>query len=107
MAVEQHTEFVDAVDQLVLVEHMVSRLRLAGGAEDLVHRQHGVVAWMVGVVAGGAVMHLALLAAHGEEIGDRDRFVMRHQEAVLRAGRRAPAAHARVGAGLLQIDRGL
>ncbi len=107
VAVEQYAEFVDAVDQFVLVEHVVDRLRLAGGAEHLVQRQHGVVAGMIGIVAGRAVVNLALLVAHGEEIGDRDRLVVRDQEAVLRAGRRAPGAHARVGAGLFQIDRGL
>src|SRR5690606_35686385 len=35
MAVEQHAELVDAVDQLLLLEHMLHRLRLAGGAEHL------------------------------------------------------------------------
>ena len=59
---------------------------------------------MIGVVAGRPVDGLSVLA-HGEVIGDRDRLVVRDEEAVLRAGRRAPGAHAGVGAGLQQIDR--
>ena len=59
---------------------------------------------VIGVVAGRPVHDLAVLA-HGEVVGDRDRLVVRDEEAVLRARRRAPGAHARVGAGLQQIDR--
>ena len=84
VAVEQHAEFVDAVDQFVLVEHVVHRLRLAAGAEHLVQRQHRVVARVIGIVAGRAVVHLAVLAAHGEVVGDRDRLVVGDEEAVLR-----------------------
>ena len=105
MAVEQHAEFVDAVLDLVLVEDVPFRLHLAGGAEDLVQRQHRVVGGVVGVMAGRAVHHLAAVA-HREIVRDRDRFVVGDEKAVLRARRRAPRAHAGVGAGLQQIDRG-
>ena len=76
------------------------------GAEHLVQRQHRVVGGVIGVVAGRAIDHL-LAVAHGEIVGDRDRLVVGDQEAVLRAGRRAPGTHPGVGAGLQQIDRGL
>ena len=78
---------------------------VAGGAEHLVQRQHRVVAGMIGVVAGRPVGDLALPVAHGEEICDRDRLVVGDEEAVLRAGCGAPAAHARVGARLVEEDR--
>ena len=107
MAVEQHAELVGAVDQLVLVEDVLLGLRLSAGPEHLVQRQHRIVAGVVGVVAGRAVRHLALLVAHGEEVGDRDRLVVGDEEAVLRARRRAPGADAGVGARLFEIDRGL
>ena len=77
---------------------------LPARAEHLVQRQHRVVGGVIGVVAGRAVDHLAAVA-HGEVIGDRDRLVVGDEEAVLRARRRAPGAHAGVGAGLQQIDR--
>ena len=57
MAVEQHAELVDAVDDLVLVEDMQFRLPLAACAEHLVQRQHRVVGGVIGVVAGRAVGH--------------------------------------------------
>ena len=40
MAVEQHAELVDAVDQFVLVEHMVDGLRPAGRAGRLQETHH-------------------------------------------------------------------
>ena len=55
MAVEEHAELVDAVDDLVLVEDVVLVLHLAGAAEHLVQRQHRVVRRVVGVVAGRPV----------------------------------------------------
>src|SRR5690606_30207939 len=79
-------------------------LLVAAVAEHLVQRKHGVVAGMIGVVAGRPVGHVTVLVAYREVIGDRNGLVVRHQEAVLRAGRRAPGAHAGVRAGLLQID---
>jgi hypothetical protein len=82
-------------------------LHLAAGAEHLVQRQHRVVGRVIGVVAGRPIDRLAARVAHREIVGDRDRLVMRDEEAVLRAARRAPGAHARVGAGLQQIDRRL
>ncbi len=107
MAVEQHAEFVDAVLQLVLVENVVNRLRRAAVAEHFVQRENGVVGRMVGIVAGRAEGDFAILVANREVVGDRDRLVVRDEEAVLRAGRRAPGANAGVGAGLFQVDRRL
>jgi hypothetical protein len=43
VAVEQHAELVDAVDDLVLAEDVDLLLPHAGPAEELVQRQHGVV----------------------------------------------------------------
>src|SRR5690606_29581819 len=104
MAVEQHAELIDAVDQFVLLQNVLCLLRASGGAEHLVYREHGVVAGMIGVVAGRAVLHLALPATQGEEIGDRDRLVVSDEEAILRAGCRAPAPHAGVAARLFEPD---
>src|SRR4051812_37472555 len=55
-------------------------------------------------MAGRAVDGIATVP-HGEVVGDRDRLVVRDEEPVLRAGRRAPAPHPGVGAGLQQEDR--
>ena len=104
VAVEQHAEFVDPVGDLMLVENVDVFLRLAGPAEHLVQRQHRVVARVIGVVAGRPIDRFAALAQR-EVVGDRDRLVVRDQEAVLRLGRRRPRAHARICAGLQQIDR--
>ena len=89
MAVEQHAELVDAVDDLVLVENVDGRLPLAGLAEQFVQRQHRVVARVIGVVAGRPIDHLAAVA-QGEIVGDRDQLVVGDQEAVLRLGGRRP-----------------
>ena len=107
MAVEKDAEFIDAIHQFVLIEHVLDGLRLAAIAEHLVQREDGVVAGMVGVVASGAIGHLAMLVAHRIVVGDRDRLVVGDEEAVLRAGCRAPAAHACVGTWLLEVDRRL
>ena len=81
-------------------------LHLAGAAEQLVQRQHRVVRRVVGVVAGRPVDDVVPVPQR-EVVGDRDRLVVRDQEAVLRAGRRAPGAHARIGARLQQVGAGL
>ena len=76
----------------------------AGAAEQLVQRQHRVVSRVIGVMTGRPVGHLVAVT-HSVIVGNRDRLVVRHQEAILRAGRRAPRTHARVGARLVEIDR--
>src|SRR5690606_31796895 len=48
----------------------------------------------------------AISVAQGEIIGDRDRLVMGDEEAELRPGCRAPAAHPRRRAGPVEIDGG-
>ena len=57
-------------------------------------------------MAGGPVGDAGLVVAHGEIIGDRDRLVVRDEEAILRARGRAPRPHAGVGPGLQQIGAG-
>ena len=105
MAVEQHAELVDAVVDLVLVQDVPARLHLAGGAEHLVQRQHRVVGRMIGVVAGRPVDHLVAVAQR-EVVGDRDRLVVRDQEAVLRPGVGHHERTRVLAPGLQQIDRG-
>ncbi len=105
MAEQQHAEFVDAVDDLMLVQDVILLLHLAAGAEHFMQRQHRVVGGVIGVMAGRTIDRLAPVIAHGVIVGDRDRLVMGDQKTVLRAGRRRPAAHAGVGARLQQIDR--
>ena len=106
MAVEQHAELVDAVDDVVLRQDVPGLLRLPLRARHLVQREHGVVAGVIGVVAGRPVDHLAALA-HREVVGDRDRLVVGHQEAVLGLRRGRPRAHPRAGARPLEVDRGV
>ena len=80
------------------------RCALPGRAGHLVQRQHGVVARVIGVVAGRPVDDLAALAQR-EVVGDRDRLVVGDQEAVLGLRRRRPRAHPRAGARARQVDR--
>ena len=61
MAVDEHPELVDAVEDLRFAENVVGALDLAGAAEELMQRQHRIVARVIGVVAGRAVDRLALL----------------------------------------------
>ena len=102
---EQHAELVDAADDL-LVENSLALLQLPVAARELVHRQHRVVARVIGVVHGRPVHDLAAFAMR-EVVRDRDRLAVRDQKAVERPGFRRPRAHARAGAGLQQIDRAL
>src|SRR4051812_33080604 len=69
-------------------------------------RQYGVVARVIGVVAGRPVHGRAALA-QGEVVGDRDRLVVSHQEAVLRLRCRGPRAYLGARAWLRQVDRGV
>ncbi len=78
-------------------------LAFPGVAGHLVQRQDGVVGRVVGVMAGRAIDGLAALG-HGQVIGDRDRFVMRDQKAVLRPGGRRPGPHPRARAGAHEVD---
>src|SRR6185437_12779743 len=64
-----------------------------------------VVRRVVGIVAGRAILH-RLALPYRVVVSDRNRLVMRDAVAILRAGRRAPGTHARVGAWLQHIDRG-
>ena len=106
VAVEQHAELVDAVDDLVLVEDVMLLLDTCRRGRTSRAATAPRRCRVIGVVAGRPVDGLAALA-HREVVGDRDRLVVGDEEAVLRAGRRAPGAHARVGAGLEQVDRRL
>ena len=89
MAVEQHAELVDPVDDLFFVEDLALLLLLPLAAGHLVEREHGVIGWAVSVMAGRAIDDVSALAQR-QIVGDRDRLVVRDQETVLRAGRRAP-----------------
>jgi len=75
VAVEEYAQFVDAVGDLVLVENVEFFLLLAGSPEHLVQRQHGVIAGVIGIVAGRPVDHLAA-PPQREIIGDRNRLVV-------------------------------
>src|SRR5437588_11349738 len=55
-------------------------------------------------MAGGTVMRLAALVP-GQIVGDRDRFAVGDQEAVIRAFERRPTAHPRRRTGAQQVDR--
>ena len=68
------------------------------------HRQHRVVAGVVGVVHGRPVGD-APSSPHRVVVGDRDRLVVGDQEAVEGAFQRRPGAHAGGGARPQQVDR--
>lgn len=90
----------------VFGQDMQGFLRLARRAEQLVQREHRIIGRMIGIVAGRAVLDLPVFL-HREIVGNGNRLVVSHQEAVLRTRRRAPGPHARVGSGLLEKDRRL
>ncbi len=90
MAVEQHAEFVDPVDDLGFAEDVLRRLDFSGAAEQFVQRQHRVVARVVGVMAGRTIDRRALVIAQGVIVGDRDQLVMGDEKAELRLRGRRP-----------------
>ena len=69
-------------------------------------RQHRIVTGVIGVVAGGAIDHFAVLAQR-EIVRDRDRLVVRDQKAVLGLRGRRPGSNPGAGARARQIDRGI
>jgi len=60
MAVEQHAASSSMPSRFRSHPECAIRLHLAGGAEDLVQRQHRVVGGVIGVMAGRAVPLLAV-----------------------------------------------
>src|ERR1700728_2443253 len=60
---------------------------------------------MIGVVTSRPVNRLALVVAHRVVIGDRDGLVVRDEKAELPTGGRRQWAPARIGAGLVNVDR--
>src|SRR5512146_70473 len=66
-------------------------------------REHGVIAGMVRIMHCGAINGVSVLS-QCEVIGNRNRFAMRDQETVIRACQRCPTAHARSGAGTIEIN---
>ena len=90
MAVQKHAQLVDAVENLGFAKNMVRALDLAGAAEEFVQGQHGVVARVIGIVAGRPVVRLAALVAHRVIVGDRDRLIVGDEEAELRPRSRSP-----------------
>ena len=103
---EQHAELVHAHLDVLGAQLAAPLLQPPALARQLVDRQHGVVARVVGVVHGGAVGD-ALALAHGEVVGDGDRLAVRDEEAVVRALERRPAAHAGAGPRPVEVDRGI
>ena len=74
---------------------------------ELAHRQHRVVARVIGIVAGRAVDRLAAAVAHREVVGGGDGFAVGDQEADHRPAVRRPGPHLGDAARLAQIDRRL
>ncbi|MNX82228.1 hypothetical protein D3C86_1139510 [compost metagenome] len=107
MTIKQDTKLVGAVDKLVFTEHMLDRLGVAAIAEELMQGQNGVVAGVVGVMAGGPVGHIAIIVADGEIVRNRNRLIVGDEKSILRSEPRAPGAHPRIGTGLIEIDRRL
>ena len=103
VAHQQHAELVHAEDDLLHHQALLGLL-LPAAAGELVHRHHRGVAGMVGVVHGRPVDH-GVAVAQRQVVRHRDRLVVRDQEAVERTVVGRPGAHARAGAGLVQVDR--
>ena len=102
VAGEQHAELVDAGDDFVH-QDALAVLQVPVAAGELVHRDDGRIARVIGVVHGRPVHDLGALP-HRQVVGDRDGLAVRDQEAVEVAGLGRPGAHARGRAGLHQVD---
>src|SRR6516225_9203382 len=83
---------------------MPGLLRHPAMPRHFMQRQHGIVARMVGVVAGGTVDQLAVLAQR-EIVGNRDRLVVSDQKAVLGLRSRRPRTNPRARTRSRKIDR--
>ena len=107
MAIEQNAKLVTPVDDFLLVENFPVRLPLAFLAEHFMQGQHGIIAGMIGIMAGGAIDCFAVRPMNREVIGDGNRLVMGDEKPVMRLCRGRPCPDARIGTRLHQIDRGL
>jgi hypothetical protein len=52
---------IDAIDDVVFAEDVPSLLRPPRGTRHFVQRQHGIVAWVIGIVAGWPIDESAVL----------------------------------------------
>ena len=104
VAREQHAQLVHARLDVLGAQLAPPLLQPPALPRQLVDRQHGVVARVVGVVHGRAVGD-ALALAHREVVGDGDRLAVGDEEAVVRAFERRPAAHARARPRPFEVDR--
>ena len=104
VAIEEHAEFIAAIDNLLFLQDMRSRLPLAARAKHFKHRQHRVIGRVIGIMAGGPVGD-ALSLPHREIIGNGNGLVMGDQQAEMRPRRGNPAPHPRIGPGPGEIDR--
>ncbi|KAF1853680.1 hypothetical protein Lal_00031196 [Lupinus albus] len=86
---------------------MLHRLRDAAVAEKFMQRKNGVVAGVIGIMTGRPISHVAIIIADREIVGNRDRFIVGDQKAILRPLSRTPCPHSCIGAGLVEIDRRL
>src|SRR5580658_4837244 len=73
-------------------------------SREFVQAQHRIVAWMIGVVAGRAILDLAAIR-DGQAVGDGNRFAVGDQKSVIGSLERRPAAYARCRPGAQQINR--
>src|SRR5690606_6315058 len=79
-------------------------LRLPAAPLELEHREHRVVAGMVDEHHGGPVSELPT-GAQRQEVADRERFVVRHHQALEAADRWGPAARERCAARAIEENR--
>ena len=105
MTGKQHAEFVDATRVDLVHEDALLVLHDEIAASEFVHRQHRVIAGVIGVMHGRAVDHTVAIT-DGEVVGDRDRLTVRDEEAVEMPGARRPGTHPRRSARLRQEDGG-
>lgn len=87
MYTHQHVDNRGTVGDLFRFQNNV--FVLLSCAERFMQRQHGIVGRMVGIVTGRAVFGVQA-GANGEEIRNGNGFIVRDEEAVLRARCRTP-----------------
>src|SRR5687768_9615163 len=105
MSHQQHTQLILAIHYLVPKNPLV-RLQVPVPARKFVHREHRIVARVIGIMYRWTVNHLPVLS-QCKMIGYRNGFTMGDQKTMVRTAERYPAPHASGGTGPVEINGGV
>ena len=103
VAIEQHAKFVFAVINFVLGKHMLHPLPIAAIAQQFVPREHRVIGGMISVMTSWPIGN-TVSGFHRVVVGDRYGLIVSDEITKMRASRRRPRQHPRIGTRPFQID---